>query len=385
MASLSLAGAIAQNATGFVNNGYYRVHNLATDRYIYVTDNKDYYDELHDAEDFQAIQLWKDASKAVYDPATVIYITRFSNGKYDLEAQGTGVHALTGYYVTVDKKGEGIYEVSASRGGVTKYLSDNEMGNYDQGVIGTSGTGKYRRWVVDKIETNHAANNFFGIKPSITLNDKHFRPFYASFPFRTASPNMHVYYVSKVAGDVVTMKEISGDIPGGTPVIIECASTNPADNRLELLTSSPAPIQGNKLVGVYFCNGKRPEASVDAYKAFDASTMRLLNGVDNKLIMSNNANERLNEIKVTDRTTHKKVKTWCIPANTCYLPATSSTPAMLNIRFEGAGLDEIIAENKDDAIEGVFTLNGTQLRSTNDVKGLPAGVYIVGGVKVVIK
>ena len=385
MASLSLAGAIAQNATGYVNDGYYRVHNLASGRYIYVTDNKDYYDEVHDAEDFQAIQLWKDASKTISSPATTIYMTRQSNGKFDLEAQGTGVHALTGYYVTVDQKGEGIYEVSASRGGVTKYLSDDRSNDNPQGQIGTSNKLNFRRWVVDKIETNHATN-YFGITPSITLNGKYYQPFYAAFPFRTASPNMHVYFVSKISGSgVVTLREISGDIPGGTPLVIECASTNPSDNRLELLPPSSAHLQGNKLAGVYFRNGERPAESTDAYTVFNASTMRLLTVANGKLIYSNNAPERLVETEAIDWDTEDYYYPMCIPANTSYLKADAGTPAVLDIRFEGAGLDEILAENKDTSVVGVYTLSGTQLRTTNDVQGLPAGVYIVGGVKVVIK
>ena len=384
MASLSMASAIAQNATGFVGNGYYRIRNLGTERYIYVTDNKDYTDELHDAEDFQAIQLWRDLSKAVSEPATVLYMKKGGTNLFDLEAQGTGVHQLTGYYVHVVDKGNGVYEVYAKKGSVQKNLSDNEIGNYEQGVIGTNGTGKYMRWVVDQIKTNHATN-YFGIKPTVSLSGKYYHPFYAAFPFRTVSPGMHVYYASKISGNVVKFKEISGDIPASTPVIIECASENPADNRLELLTASPASIQDNKLAGVYFCNGKRPVESVDAYKKFDATTMRLLHVADNKLIMSSNADERLSQIKVTDPATHKKVQALCVPANTCYLQATSSTPDLLTVRFEGAGIDEILAENKEDAIEGVYTLNGTQVRTTNDVKGLPAGVYVVGGVKVVTK
>ena len=58
---------------------------------------------------------------------------------------------------------------------------------------------------------------------------------------------------------------------------------------------------------------------------------------------------------------------------------------MLDIRFEGAGIDEILAENKETDVVGVYTISGTQLRATNDVQGLPAGLYIVGGVKVVVK
>ena len=71
---LSASASFAQNnGTGFVGNGYYRIHNFATNRYIYVTDNKDYFDKLHDSEDFQAIQLWKDPNRAISDPASVIF------------------------------------------------------------------------------------------------------------------------------------------------------------------------------------------------------------------------------------------------------------------------------------------------------------------------
>lgn len=384
MGSLSLASAIAQNPSGYVNDGYYRVHNLASERYIYVTDNKDYYDEVHDAEDFQAIQLWKNLSKAVTSPATAIYMTRQSDGKFDLQAQGTGVHALTGYYVTVTKKGEGIYEVTASRGGVTKYLSDDRSNNADQGQLGTSNKLNFRRWVVDKIETNHATN-YFGIEPTISLNGKHYQPFYAAFPFRTASPNMHVYYVSKISGNVVTLKEISGDIPGSTPVVIECASTNPSENRLELLPPSTAGLKGNKLAGVFFRNGERPQESTEAYTVFNASTMRLLTVSNGKLIYTNNAPERLAETEAIDWVTEDYYYPICVPANTSYLKADAGTPEVLDIRFEGAGLDEILAENKETDVVGVYTISGTQLRATNDVQGLPAGLYIVGGVKVVVK
>ena len=146
--------------TGFIGNGYYRIHNLATQRYIYVTDNKDYYDITHDKEDFQAIQLWKNVEKAIYDPASVVYITQRNDVQYDLTGQGTGVHSLTGYYVNVSKKTDNTYEVSASKDNVTKYLYDGKSSSTaQQGTLGTSGKDiSYRRWIVDKIDTNHAIN-----------------------------------------------------------------------------------------------------------------------------------------------------------------------------------------------------------------------------------
>lgn len=379
---------MAQNGTGLVGDGYYRVHNKVTDRYIYVTDNKDYYNTSTDAEDFQAIQLWKDASKTISAPASVIYIEKHGS-QYDLKAQGTGVKELTDYYVTITKVTDdgpykGTYQVSASRGGVaTKYLSDDKPNEDAQGKLGTSGATKYRFWVVDKIETN-SATNYFGITPSITLNGKYYQPFYADFPFKTASPNMHVYYVSKIANNEATLTEINGEVPASTPVIIECASNSPANNRLELLTTSSVQIQGNKLAGVYFRNIGRPKESVDAYTEFNASTMRLLAAANGNLVF-NKDNSGLESLTVMDWTTYKPKNIKCVPANTCYLTASAGTPAVLNVRFEGVGIDEIIAENKGKVAEGVYSLSGTQLRSTSNVEGLPAGLYIVGGAKVLVK
>ena len=381
--SLYFANTHAQSSSGFVGNGYYRVHNLATGRYIYVTDNKDYYNEKRDEEDFQAIQLWKDPEKAVSDPASVIYILQLGSTRYDLQAQGTGVRELTGYTVNVEKKGE-AYEVSASRGSVTKYLSDDRSNDNPRGVIGTSNKLNYRRWVVDKIETDHSTN-YFGIKPTISLNGKYYQPFFADFAFKLSSPNMHVYYVSNVAGNIAKFQELEGEIPANTPVVIECVSPNPTDNRLEILKRDTEPLPGNKLVGVYFCNGERPDESVDAYTDFNAATMRLLTVSEGKLVLTDNAPDRLNTITHFDWDIYEDVEHICIPANTCYLKAEAGTPSELNIRFVGVGIDEILAENKKANAEGVFTLSGTQLRANNDVNGLPAGLYIVGGVKVAIK
>ena len=384
---MNLAGTFAQNGTGFIGNGYYRICNYATNRYIYVTDNKDYYDKTRDAEDFQAIQLWKDINRAIPEPASVLYIEEVSSGTFDLRAQGTGVHSLTGYYISVQKKKGGTYEVSASAHGVTKYLTDDETGGSSQGQMGTSRTGDYRKWTIDKIETNHASN-YFGIKPTIQLGDKYYHPFYAAFPFRATSADMHIYIVDAiVAGNIAGMKEITGDVPANTPVIIECASANPSDNRLELLTSTSATVAGHKLSGVYFCNGKRPEASTDAYTKFDAATMRVLSVVNGNLVLTNNAPERLNEIKTVDWSDpyYSQIKIMCLPANTSYFKANANTPDVLLLTTDPDGIADIHAESKETPAEGVYSISGTQLRKTNDTQGLPAGVYIVGGKKVAIK
>ena len=376
--------AYAQSkGTGYVGKGYYRVRNLTTERYIYVTDNKDFYDIAHDKEDFQGIQLWKDAAKAAKSPASVIFIEELYPGGFDLKAQGTGVYDLTGYCVNVTKKSDGTYEVSASRSGVTKFLSDDRTNSSDQGKLGTSGTAKYRRWIVDKIEATHATN-YVGISPTITFNGKYYQTFYASFPFRTISLGMRVYYISDVEGDLALIQEIEGDVPAATPVIIECASTNATDNRIEPLPTTTARVTDNLLCGVYFCNGKRPQESVDAYTKFDAATMRILTVADGKLVMSDNAPERLQEIMVNDYTLYEQVPAICIPANTCYFKANANTPKQVFLTSDPTAIDSLPSEKTDGRKPcGVYSLDGTQLRTTNNAEGLPAGIYIIGGKKVV--
>jgi hypothetical protein len=199
---------------------------------------------------------------------------------------------------------------------------------------------------------------------------------------------MHIYYASKVVGSEVIMKEIEGEIPAHFPVIIECTSPNPSDNRIELLTSTAAQAPENKLDGTYFCNGARPRESVDAYKLFDAATMRVFTVSDDKLIATNDAQDRLKKTRVFNpENPGSLTKIWgyCIPENTSYLVADAKTQAVLSVNFNGDGIDDIIADKKDKSVEGVYSMSGTLLRKTNDVKGLPAGLYIVNGEKVVLK
>ena len=367
-----------------MGNGYYRINNLATGRYIYVTDNKDYYDITHDQEDFQAIQLWKDANKAINAPASVIYIKQVGS-QYDLMAQGTGVNSLTGYYVSVSAKGNGIYDVYATKKGVEKHLADLTKSKVkEKGKMGVKQDGAYSLWVVDKIETNHATN-YVGITPTIELNGKYYQPFYAAFPFKAVSPDMHIYYISVADGEMALLQEIEGDVPASTPVLIECASANASDNRIELLNSTSASVTGNKLVGVYFCNGERPKSSTDAYTLFDAAKMRIFSVENGKLVLTDNAPDRLADTEVNNYETWETDWVKCIPANTCYYKAKASTPSVIELTSDPTSIGAISGSNEKPQAKGVYSLSGTQLRQTNDTQGLPTGLYIVGGRKTVVK
>jgi hypothetical protein len=252
--------------------------------------------------------------------------------------------------------------------------------------MGTNGTGNYRKWIVDQLTTNHATN-YFGITPSIELNGKYYQPFYAGFPFKAVSPDMHIYYISDDIGELALLQEIEGEVPASTPVIIECATADPSQNRLELLPSSSAKVTGNRLCGVYFRNNSRPKGSVNAYTQFDPATMRVFSVSNGKLVLTNNAPDRVIETSVIDWSdpNENSIRIPCLPANTSYFKISGDTPDEIALTSDPTALSCVHADNNDSSVEGVFTLSGTRLRADNNLESLPAGIYIVGGKKVVVK
>lgn len=383
---VTLAGfssAFAQDS-GIDGDGYYRVRNKGSQRYIYIRDNTG--DYSLDVVDYGALQLWKNIDRAVSDPSSVIYVKQVAAGKYDLQAQGTGAYRLVQHYVDIAEKSDGSYEVSASQSGVTKYLSDISNSDVrERGTMGDGGKLNYRKWIADKVKSTNA-ENYFGIKPTVIVGDKYYRPFYADFPFTTVSDGMKVYYINTVDTHfgVAVLKEIKGVVPRATPVLVECASANPSDNRIEISDVEGTAVTGNLLKGVYFANDERPK-SKDAYVKFDASGMRVLDAVDGKLTFTTSGGS-ITELEVY--VNYNDVIYDCIAANHCYLPVSASVLGDLRVitesEYKGLGIDGV-AQDKEETVDGVFSLQGVRMRADNDTQGLHKGVYIIGGHKVTVK
>lgn len=253
----------------YVGDGYYRVRNKATSRYIYVLDNTGSINVSTTSADMGAIKLHKDTARWHHDPACIIYAHQVSNGKFDLKAQGTGVHDIIGYYVEVYQKSDGSYQVYAEG----KYLCDNETNlRFESSNLGTDRTGDYRCWYVNQVNNT---DQYFGVLPTIQLGNKYYKPFYASFPFSLVSSGMKVYYISAVYNNAAIIAEATGTIPASTPVFIECASPDHWNNRINIGGTATATISSNKLRGVYFNNPSR-QKSRDARTAYNPVTMRTL-------------------------------------------------------------------------------------------------------------
>ena len=89
-----IASAIALSASAVIDgDGYYRVQNYTTGRYIYVLDNKGSLNFQATTAELGAIELWKDHGRTISDPATIIYVKDLDGRgrSFDLQTQGTGV------------------------------------------------------------------------------------------------------------------------------------------------------------------------------------------------------------------------------------------------------------------------------------------------------
>lgn len=290
-------------------DGYYRVQNYMSKRYVYVTDDKGSLNYQATTADMYAIRLWKNFEKASSDPATVCYIKTVDD-RYDIMAQGTGIYEIIGSYVRIRTTGSGTYYAYASKEGLTKYLGDGEKADVDEGVMSGETSGQWRHWYITPITAS--GDNYFGVKAEISVGGSYYQPFYTSFPYSFASSGMSAYYISKVDNGMAVMKEISGTVPAETPVFIKASAAEPVNNKLNIGGEATA-VSGNLLKGVYFDNSMKSHYN---RTAFDPETMRMLG------VMSDGSIGYITP------------SLDFIPANQSYLSVPSGTPSELKIVTE---------------------------------------------------
>lgn len=345
-------------------DGYYRVHNVGSGRYVYVCDNTGSINYTATTAEMGALQLWKNHDKTLSDPASVIYITKKGTNKsgdyFDLQSQGTGVHQIIGYYVNIYSS-TSEYQVYAEG----KYLCDNNTGTGDKGTMGSERTGNYRKWNVDKIGTD---DEWFGITP-VTIAGRKMRPFYADFGFTVKGEGMKVWYISKVDETAAVIKEFTGAVvPAKTPVLIECTSDNVADNKIDLIYNYTAGPSDNVLKGNFFNYPDRIYFNPKAVTPITAS-MRILGVMDDG---------RLGFIKKTSGN---------LDANCSYLDGCSALPAQIPIMTEEEYELAAVSATTVAAKQKVFNLSGQFMGnySIDEAQSLPSGIYIIGNRKLVVE
>ena len=338
--TLSLTITIAASAQ-LNGDGFYRVQNTVTGRYVKVADNRGSINMQAATADMGAIRTVRDFENVVSDPGTVVYIQKVSNDaspRYDLMSQATGVHNIIGYYAQIKetRKG-GTYQCFATAYGQTAYIADEyyliggQEGAFEQtGVLDPKET-KTREWYIKPISQDDGM--YFGITPEWNDGTTYYSTFYADFPFTFYSEGMKAYYINAIDSEygIVVWQEVTGEIPASMPIIVASSTGSPATNRLDIHTSSTKPASDNLLRGVYFDLEKGPHANRTAY---DPSTMRVLGQLaDGSLGF-------------------KKSSLSYIPANKTYLPVPANAPDELKIMTSKEYDDFLTAieENRRDTI-----------------------------------
>lgn len=372
-----LACAVAIQASALIEgNGYYRVQNAKTERYIYVLDDKGSLNFQATTAELGAMQLWKGFEKTVTDPATIIYLVDLTgeNRDFDLQSQGTGVKAIIDYPVSIRlaDKTNGTYSIFGRNSGLTRYIGDGTRSTNDRGYLTSLENGEYYRWRFMPVNT---ADNFFGVQPDFEVDGKYYTTLYVDFPFAFHSAGMKAYGVCAVEKGRVHIKEIDGAVAKGTPVIIECSSAAPSANKLNI-GAQANPVDENLLKGVYFCN----DDDVIHYNfvEYDKKTMRVLG--------------RLSDGSIGFTTATLKY----LPRNKAYITVPENTPEELPLTTDKPGSVSDMQQDVSVRVSGdrlfvtgvtevrVYNLSGTEVAAAAGSPAdavsvtLPApGIYLV--------
>ena len=236
-------------------------------------------------------------------------------------------------------------------------------------------------WILEKVDDT----NYFGVKPSTNMrgrDGKYYTTLYVDFPFQikgdvkaytiegVEAKNADGYYFAKVKklaqqGDVV---------PAQTAVVLECNSTNPADNQL-LPTGDETPeTSNNRLCGTFFggtINGLTVKDGTGTERNVTRDNIRAFN------INTADSRNPIGFYKLNNTVT-------TIPGNKAFLVLTNAEAQAKGfvLEFENGGTTgiETIENSKHSTEDGVYyDLQGRRVENPT------RGVYIVNGKKVVIK
>lgn len=242
-------------------------------------------------------------------------------------------------------------------------------------------TGDAAMWILEKVDDI----NYFGVKPSANMkgrDGKYYTTLYVDFPFKIVgdvkaytiegvdAKNAQGYYFAKV-------KELAqqGDtVPAQTAVVLECNSTNPADNQLLPTGDEKPKTSNNRLCGTFFGGsingltvkdgaGNDYNVTHDNIRAFNINTADSRNPIGFYKVKSNVTN---------------------IPGNKAFLVLTNAEAQAKSfvLEFEDGGTTgiETIENSKRSTDDGVYyDLQGRRVENPT------RGIYIVNGKKVVIK
>ena len=326
---------------------------------------------------FYSLRTIEGFENVANDPGTIIFIKKYDKG-YALRSQGFGTDDY-GYYVQITDMSNDTYRIWAdySKDGttVTRYLRDCDDASGVYGDISYVTTeesiSKGFNWRL--IPVNADDKQYIGVIPEVKVGGKGYTTFYAGINYKLSS-GMKAYAVDTETDETFTLKDIGSTIPAQTPVVIECAGDNAADNKITPLEPAPVAVGTNYLKGAMFCypellhiKGMEVEDRESPYWKtvdYDALTMRVLGAEDGKLVFKP-GDEDLDYM----------------PANKAYLSVPITAADVLST--DGTtGITGVKNDaTKANKANGTFTLNGVRLPDNATPQ---KGMYIQDGKIVII-
>ena len=300
-----------------------------------------------------------DLSSVIYAKKRTIYEDDY---EYNLIGQGTSLLTLTtgtypgnvvlefkNLYVSLNAvSGSGantLYTASIPLKASNNSMADlgiryfvDEGGQFDTDVSSVASQAK-ARWFVEPVK-------HFNVLPEVELNGKYFTTVKAPFAFTLSGQVEKAYKITANNSGILTFEEISGAIPAGTPVLLQCGSPNAADCQLmptgepvftapdvSLTTGAPAATDvttataDNLLAGTYYCNtdGTITMAKSGGTFSYNGNHITAASG---KFVIGKNADGKLGFIPATGT---------AMPANKAWLTSAGVFRSVAAPTFSPAG------------------------------------------------
>ena len=387
-ASLFLSTAAFAQLNG---NGYYRVKNTLSNRYVSILHNKSNTEVMSGKAELGALRSFVSWDKVCSDPSTIVYFDKTGTGTvankpckfFNLCGQGTSTMDIINFSLGVMDMGSNKYRCFARESGTIFYLGDEDSYTDGVGYLTSNGNSSNSNWNI--LPVTSTEDYYFGVKPTVEAEGKYYATMFADFGFSPAASatGMKVYYVDKIWNGNVVIREIEGDVPAKTPVLFLCPSATPSGNRLDIAKNSATLPSENLLSGVYFCINTGESYHKD-WVSYDPKTMRLL-GVcsDGRPGFVTKGESDFSK----DYPFQPKASYMAIPANTAYLVVPEGSPEempLMTYEEYAAGIEGVTIDG--NVASDITTLSGMTVRKkATSTEGLRPGVYIWNKKKIVCK
>lgn len=350
--TLIFMAGMALNAAAQLDDGFYRIRNTTTGRYIVMYDPYVLVNKATVTVNLAALQTVSSFNSVSSHMGSVWYMQNQGDSQYDLYCQHSSLGANSdGFYPKLYKNGD-TYRVYGEYNGFTKYLSDVDADEEDPGEGYISVNGQNVSWEFIPID----GDNYIGIEPETNADGYYWATFMSGFPFRLGS-GMKAFYVYNITDHGFAMSEMGNEIPAKVPVLLRLNGGSPSDNRITLIKSSSASAPSdNKMYGTWYSSnlgGRHGDWNVKC-----ESYNRILGESGGHLAFVRGSG--------------------VIEHNRGYIDVSSNADDAIIEATDGI----TFVEKQDDSEKGIYTLTGQKVPEGKTPR---PGIYIKDGQKVVIK